>query len=67
MGKNIRVIDKVFRVLLAIVVLVFYFTNVITGIRAIVLLILAGILVLSSIIGFCPLCLPFGKKTMKKE
>jgi phage-related minor tail protein len=61
------VIDKVFRVLLAAVVLVLYFTRVITGTRAIILLILAGILVLSSIIGSCPFCLPFSIKNKKKE
>jgi len=59
-------VDKVVRILAAVVVLVLYFTSVISGTLAIILLILAGILVLTSVIGFCPLYLPFGLSTRKE-
>jgi len=60
-------IDKIVRIVLALVVAVLYFTNVITGVLGIVLLVLAGIFVLTSLISFCPLYLPFGISTCKKK
>jgi hypothetical protein len=67
MKKNMGVVDKVVRILAAVVILVLYFTHVISGTLAIILLILAGIFVLTSLFGFCPLYLPFGLSTRKKE
>ena len=67
MKKNMGVYDRVVRILIAVVVAVLYFTQVITGTLGIILLILAGILVLTSIIGICPLYLPFGLSTGRKE
>jgi hypothetical protein len=66
MKKNMGGVDKVVRILAAVVVLVLYFTSVISGTLAIILLILAGILVLTSVIGFCPIYLPFGLSTRKE-
>jgi len=66
MKKNMSGVDKVVRILATVVVLVLYFTSVISGTLAIILLILAGILVLTSVIGFCPLYLPFGLSTRKE-
>ena len=60
-------IDRIIRILIAVVVVIFYFTNVISGTLAIILLILAGIFVLTSLISFCPLYLPFGIKTFRKK
>jgi len=61
------VIDKVIRILVAVVVVVLYFLHVISGTLAIILLILAGVFVLTSILGICPLYLPLGLSTRKKE
>ena len=58
--------DKLLRILVAIVILGLYFINVITGTLAIILLLLAGILILTSFFSFCPLYLPFGISTRKK-
>ena len=63
MKKNMGIIDKSVRVLIAIAIVVLYLTNVITGTLAIILLILAGIFILTSLIGTCPLYLPFGIST----
>lgn len=65
MKKNIGTIDKVVR--LAIVALIFtlYFAHQITGTAAVVLGSLSVILILTSLISFCPLYLPFGIKTTK--
>ena len=67
MKKNMGTIDKVIRILIAVVIAVLFFAHVITGILGIVLIILAVIFVLTSLIGICPLYLPFGIKTCKKE
>lgn len=66
MKKNLGVIDKVVRILIAVVLVVLYFTHTITGTFGIILLILSGILVLTSIIGICPLYVPFGLSTGRK-
>jgi len=60
-------VDKVIRILIAVIILVLYFTHVITGTLAVFLLILAGVFVVTSLIGTCPLYLPFGLSTRKKE
>lgn len=67
MKKNMGSIDKVVRILLAIVAVVLYFTNVVTGTWGIVLLVLAAVFVLTSLISVCPLYLPFGISTCKKK
>lgn len=67
MKKNMGTIDKVVRILIAIVIIVLYFVNVISGTLAIVLLILSAIFILTSLISFCPLYLPFGINTGKKK
>lgn len=59
--------DKSIRILVAIVIAILYFTNVISGTLAIVLSVIAVIFVLTSFIGFCPLYLPFGINTSKKR
>ena len=67
MKKNIGTIDKTIRILFAVLVVILYFTNVISGALAIILLILSAIFILTSIIGFCPLYLPFGISSCKKK
>lgn len=67
MKKNMGSIDKIVRIVLALVVAVLFFTNVLTGVLGIVLLVLAGVFVLTSLISFCPLYLPFGISTCKKK
>lgn len=61
------IVDRVIRVLIAAVIAVLFFTDIITGTLGIVLLVLAGIFVLTSLISFCPLYLPIGLKTNKKK
>ena len=60
-------IDKTIRILVAVVVVVLYFTHVISGVLAIVLLALSAIFVVTSLISFCPLYLPLGLSTRNKE
>ena len=67
MKKNMGTTDKAIRILIAVVIGVLYFTNIISGTLAIVLGILAVVFLLTSFINFCPLYLPFGINTSKKK
>ena len=69
MKKNMGTADRIIRLIVAALFVVLYFTHVITGTWGIIILILAGIFVLTSIFAVCPLYIPFGIKTLasKKE
>lgn len=66
MKKNMGSADRIIRIIVAAVIAILYFTGVIPGTLGIVLLVLAVVFVLTSLISFCPLYLPFGIKTCKK-
>jgi Na+(H+)/acetate symporter ActP len=66
MKTNIGNTDKIVRLLAAIIIAALYFTGQISGITAIISLILAGVFILTSLMSFCPLYLPFGISTRKK-
>lgn len=63
MKKNMGFADRLVRVLIAAIVAVLYFTGVVTGTLGIVLLVLAGVFVATSLISFCPLYTLFGLST----
>ena len=67
MKKKMGTIDKVVRILVALVIIGLYFANVISGTLAAVLLILSAIFILTGILSFCPLYLPFGMNTGAKK
>jgi Na+(H+)/acetate symporter ActP len=67
MKKNMGLIDRTVRTILAIVVAILYFTNQITGTAAIILGLFAVIFLVTSFISFCPLYLPFKFSTIKKS
>lgn len=67
MKKNMGSIDRVIRLLLAIVVALLYFTGNISGTAAIVLGILALIFLITSLVGYCPAYALMGIKTHKDE
>ena len=69
MKINMGTADRVVRFLIAALVAVLYFMNIISGTVAIVLLVVAGVLLITSFIGFCPLYKLFGissKETSRK-
>jgi phosphotransferase system glucose/maltose/N-acetylglucosamine-specific IIC component len=67
MKKNMGSLDRILRVLIALIIVVLYFTGIISGIWAIILLVLSGVFILTSLISTCPLYLPFGISTSKTE
>ena len=66
MKKNMGLTDRIIRIILAITFIVLYATSVAEGTLGIVLLVVAGIFILTSVIAFCPLYFPFGIKTCCK-
>lgn len=69
MKKNMGTADRIIRLIVAAVFAVLYFTGTVTGTIGLVLLILGGVFVLTSVISFCPLYAPFGISTcpVKKQ
>jgi hypothetical protein len=67
MKKNMGIIDIAIRIVVAVIIAVLYFTHIISGMFGIILLIFAGVFILTSLLGFCPLYLPIGLNTRKKE
>jgi Protein of unknown function (DUF2892) len=65
MKQNMGSIDRFLRLIIAAVIAWLYFSGTITGIWGIVLLVLGGVFILTSFIGFCPLYTIFGLKTNK--
>ena len=55
MKKNMGNTDRLIRLLLAILVAILFYTNVIGGIFGIVLMVIAGVFVVTSLVSFCPL------------
>ncbi len=61
-------IDKTVRIIIALIIAALYFfTDMISGTLGVVLLVVAGIFVLTSFIDFCPLYTVFGLNTKPKE
>ena len=67
MKKNMGNLDRVVRIVLALVVIGLYLTDIINGTLAIVLLIFGAVLILTSMVSTCPLYLPFGISTLKTK
>lgn len=67
MKKNMGTLDKAIRILVAAVFVILFFTGVVSGVLGYVLLAVAAIFLLTSIIGICPLYMPFRISTKKRE
>lgn len=63
MKKNMGSADRVIRLILAAVMVGLYFGGIVSGTIGIVLLVLAGVFVLTSFVSFCPLYTIFGLST----
>jgi hypothetical protein len=67
MKQNMGTADRILRILAAAVITALYFTNVLTGTIGMVLLLLAGVFVLTSLVGYCPLYTLFGISTCSRK
>jgi len=67
MTKNMGLVDRVIRILAAVLVAVLYLTHVISGPLAIVLGVIAAVFVVTSFVGVCPAYMPFRLSTLKRS
>ena len=67
MKTNVGTIDTVVRILIAMIVIGLYFMNVVTGTLAIVLLVVAGVFIITGLVRFCPLYMILGINSGKKK
>lgn len=65
MQANMGSIDRIIRIILALLFFVLKLTGAVEGVAAIVLMVLGGIFLLTAAVSFCPLYLPFKISTKK--
>ena len=65
MKKNMSNLDRIIRVSLAVLVAVLYFAGILSGTWAVILGIVALVFLLTSLVGTCPLYMPFKFSTRK--
>jgi len=67
MKKNMGKMDKSVRVIIALVIAILFYMDIIGGTLGIVLMVAAIVFVLTSLINFCPLYAVLGIKTRKND
>ena len=67
MKKNMGTADKVIRILIAVVIVVLFFTGQISGLLAIILMVFAIIFIITGFVSSCPLYSFLGISTIKKK
>jgi Na+(H+)/acetate symporter ActP len=67
MKKNMGMIDRIIRIIVAIVIAILYFTGQISGTALIILGIIALAFIITSFIGFCPTYHLLSISTLKKK
>jgi hypothetical protein len=66
MKRNMSNTDRIIRVLIAALFAYLYFSGIVTGALGIILLVLGAVFLLTALVAFCPLYLPFKFSTYKK-
>jgi hypothetical protein len=67
MKANMGTADKFIRVLIGVLIAVLYYLNVISGTTAIIILAIGIVLLITSLVSFCPLYTLLGINTCKKK
>jgi hypothetical protein len=67
MKKNMGSIDQIVRIIIAAVIAVLFFTGVIPVVLGIILIVVAGIFLITGFARTCPLYIPFGINTCAKK
>jgi hypothetical protein len=65
MKRNMSNTDRIIRVILAAIFAYLYFGGIVSGTLGVILLVLAAVFLLTSVISFCPLYVPFKISTYK--
>jgi len=67
MKKNLGSSDKLVRLLISVVLIVLFYTEVLTGTLGIIALVLALVLAITSLVSFCPMYALLGINTCKNK
>jgi hypothetical protein len=67
MKSNVGTTDKIIRFIIAAIIAVLYFTNIIQGTLGIILLVVAGAFVVTSLVSFCGLYALLGISTCPRK
>ena len=67
MKKNMGNLDRIIRVIIAVIFAALYLTKTVTGTIGLVMLVLGIVFLLTSAISFCPLYVLLGLNTCSKE
>jgi hypothetical protein len=65
MKTNVGSVDKIVRFLIAVLMSVLYFTGTVSGVLGYVALAVGAIMLLTAVVGTCPLYMLFGINTCK--
>ena len=65
MKRNMSNIDRLIRAIIAVLFAYLYFGGVVTGTFGIILVVLGAILLITSVLGFCPLYVLLKMSTLK--
>ena len=65
MKRNLSNVDRLVRTLLAVLFAFLYFSGTVSGALGIILLVLGVVFLLTAVLAFCPLYLPFNFSTYK--
>ena len=65
MNKNMGIFDRIVRIIFALVILLLYLNNQITGTALLILGIVSVIFIITAFVGFCPLYVIFRISTKK--
>lgn len=63
MKKNMGNTDRIIRLTVTVLFTTLFFTNTVTGVAGIILLVLAGIFIITSLVSFCPVYTLLGLNT----
>ena len=67
MKKNMGTLDRLIRLVIALVLVIVYMNHMISGTLGIVALVIAGVFTLTSLVSFCPLYTLIGLNTCKTK
>lgn len=67
MDKNVGKVDKLVRVLVALLLVGLYFSGILSGVLGYILLAVAGVMILTGLVNFCPLYSMLGVNTCKRR
>lgn len=67
MKTNMGALDRILRIIIAVILAILYLTKTVTGTLGIIFLVIALVFLITSILGYCPLYTIVGITTKKSK